>query len=336
MWLLRNRTPHAAERNWTRDEHGIHWYVIAVRGTYAIGTDGALSLEDEQLPPVLAPEHLAEPGLSSLRYDSDLLERKPTTDVVVLGHACAPGGQPASTVAVGLRAGTIEKQLVVHGNRVYYQGASGLTTTAPTPFTQQPISYELAFGGGEVSDPDPSRHRIDERNPVGRGYPAKATLWKEKPAHCIEIPGRDPATSGPAGFGPIDRGWLPRRKLAGTYDAKWVESKMPLLPDDYDPRFGMSAPLDQQSPTPFAGGERIGITNMTPEGALLFDLPKLQLQLATEVRGRKREHGAHITSVIVEPDLRRVSVTWQSSLRVTAPDVDFVSTTDITVAGGLT
>ena len=77
----------------------------------------------------------------------------------------------------------------------------------------------------------------------------------------------------------------------------------------------------------------MGITNMTPEGALVFDVPSVQLRFATEVRGRKREHGGHITSVIVEPDHRRVSVTWQSSLRVTAADVDFVSTTDITLPG---
>ena len=332
MWFLRNRTPLAAERNWTRDARGVHGYIVAVRGTYAIGPDGRLRLEDEQPPPVLEPEHLGEPGRSSLRRDSDLLEPKPTTDVVVLGHAYAPKGKAVASLTVGLRAGVLEKQLIVHGNRVYYEGATGLTTTTPTPFTQQPILYELAFGGGDTSDPDPRRHQIDERNPVGRGFPSKGSLWKEKPAHCIELVGRDPATAGPAGFGPVDRSWLPRRTLAGTYDASWIETKMPLLPDDYDPRFGMSAPADQQSPEPFVGGERIGVTNMTPEGTLLFELPRLDLRLSTEVRGRTQDHGAHMTSVVIEPDLRRVSVTWQSALRVPAPDVDFVSVTDIAAA----
>ena len=330
MWFLRNRTPHAAERNWTRDAQGVHWYIVAVRGTYAIGPEGQLSLEEEQLPPVLEPVHAGEPGRSSLLADSDLLERKPSTDVVVLGHAHAPKGKPVRSLTVGLRAGALEKELVVYGNRVYYEGATGLATTAPAPFTQQPITYELAFGGGDTSDPDPCRHRIDERNPVGRGFPAKGSRWNEQPAPCIEHVGRDPATSGPAGFGPVDRSWLPRRPLAGTYDAAWIDTKMPLLPDDYDPRFGMSAPTDQQSPEPFVGGERIGITHMTPEGALLFELPRLELRMSTQVRGREREHGAHMATVVVEPDLRRVSVTWQSALRVPAPDVDFVSVTDIT------
>jgi hypothetical protein len=334
MWLLRNHTPHAAERNWTRDEHGIHRYVIAVRATFQVGTTGGLTLEDEQPAPVLEPEYAGEPGQSSLRWDSDLLARKPGTDVTVLGQAHAPGGRPAPQVLVGLRAGQLEKQLVVYGNRVYYQGAAGLTTTKPTPFTSQPIAYEYAFGGGDTSHDDPSRHRIDERNPVGRGFPISAGL-QQTPAHHLEYVSKDAAKSGPAGFGPIDRGWLPRRRLAGTYDAKWVETKMPLLPDDYDPRFAMSAPADQQTTSPMRGGERIGVTNMNPEGALIFELPVVPLRFATAIRSREHEHAAQISSVVVEPELRRVSVTWQSCLRVPAPDLDFLSTTDITIARGV-
>lgn len=334
MWLLRNHTPYAAERNWIRDARGVHWYLVAVRGTFSIDPRGRPTLADEQLPPILAPEHVGKPGESSLRYDSDLLEHKPGTDVVVLGSAHAPRGRPAATVPVVLRVGPLEKQLLVHGNRAYYEGAMGLTTTSPQPFVTQPIQYELAFGGSDTSDPDPQRHQLDERNPIGRGFPPRAARWKDQLAHNIEYPSGAPASRGPAGFGPIDRAWLPRRTLAGTYDAKWVESKRPLLPDDYDPKFGMCAPVDQQLPAPLAGGEQVGILNMTPDGTLVFEVPTVRLAFSTTIGKRRHAHGARLTSVVVEPSERRVFVTWQSALRVAAPEVDFVSTTDITEQGG--
>lgn len=75
MWALSNRTAYAAERNWTRDKDGLHWWLVAVKATFDIGPDGRLRLADEQLPPVLIPEYFGGPGRSSLRYDSDLLAR---------------------------------------------------------------------------------------------------------------------------------------------------------------------------------------------------------------------------------------------------------------------
>lgn len=329
VWALVNKSAYAAERNWTRDKDGIHWWLVAVRATFTVARDGRLTLADEQLPPVLVPDHYGEPGMSSLRYDSDLLAPKPTTDVLVLGSAHTPRGRPAATVPVVLRIGRLEKQLVVHGERAYYDGLGGLTTTAPRPFVVRPIHYELAFGGSDVSDPDPSNHRIDERNPVGRGFARRSASLVNTPAHAIEYPSGDPATTGPAGFGPIEPGWLPRRKLAGTYDARWIQSKKPLLPDDYDPAFALSAPADQRTSEPLVGGERLGLLNMTPEGTLVVELPRIHLGFTTSFGKRKQPHGPSLATVLVEPDERRLSMVWQSVLRVAAPDADYLDATEI-------
>lgn len=329
MWTLTNRTSYAAERSWTRDQHGVHWWIVAVRGTFDIALDGRLRLADEQLPPTLAPEYFGAPGESSLRYDSDLLAEKPGTDVVVHAHAHAPRGRPTTTVPVVLRIAALEKQLVVHGERIWYDGAVGLTTTSPRPFVTSPIGYEHTFGGADKSDPDPTKHRIDERNPVGRGFPRRAARLANTPAHTIEYPTGDPEQRGPAGFGPIDRSWMPRRTLSGTYDAKWVQTKKPLLPDDYDPWFAMCAPADQRLVAPLVGGERLALLNVTPEGTLVVEIPRAHLEL-TSVFGRRREqHGARLVTVLVEPELSRLSLVWQSALRVPAPDVDYLDLTDI-------
>jgi hypothetical protein len=324
VWALANRTPYAAARNWTRDEHGVHWWLVAVRATFTISTDGRLALLDEQPPPVLTPEHYGEPGKSSLRYDSDLLARKPSTDVLVLGTAYAPGGQPADSVPVLLRIASIDKTLVVHGERAYRAGLPALGTTAPRPFSTTPIRYELAFGG-----PD------DERNPIGRGYVRHNASLGNTLAHQIEYPRGNPAKVGPAGFGPIDPSWLPRRALAGTYDAAWARHKKPLLPDDYQATFAMSAPADQQTQQPLRGGERLALVNLSSEGSLLVDVPHIRLELHSRFGRTNRPHDPPLLStLLVEPDERRLSVVWQSALRVAAPEADYLDETTIIERAG--
>ena len=53
-------------------------------------------MADEQDPEVLAPKYRGDPAASSLLYDSDFYLTKPTTDVLLHGHAYAPGGSRLS------------------------------------------------------------------------------------------------------------------------------------------------------------------------------------------------------------------------------------------------
>src|SRR3954447_12419801 len=150
MWTLFNRTPYAADRNWTRDKDGVHWWIVAVKATFDLSADGDVMLAEEQLPPLLAPEYFGEPAKSSLKYDSDLLAVKPTTDVLLVASAHAPGGREATTVPVSLRVGRLQKHLYVHGDRLYRPGTAALKTTAARPFSVRPIRYELAYGGSDL------------------------------------------------------------------------------------------------------------------------------------------------------------------------------------------
>lgn len=333
MWTLNNRTRYAAERSWTRDKDGMHWWLIAVRATYDLADSGSMTLAEEQLPPLLAPEYFGAPGKSSLRYDSDLLAVKPTTDVLVLGSAYAPGGQPASVVPVTLRVGHLQKELLVHGERLYRAGTASLKTSSARPFRVQPLRYELAFGGLDTSDPDPRRHRYDARNPVGRGTALDPLALVDTPAHTIEYADGEPASRGPAGFGPIAPSWSPRLELAGTYDQAWEKSRKPLLPADYNPAFAQSSPVDQRAPQPLAGGERMELLNMTPGGRLLFELPSHSFGLTSAFGTRRESHHAILATVLVEPDERRLSLVWQSALRVPAPQADYLDSTEIVERG---
>ncbi len=338
MWALRNSTPYAAGRNWTRDKRGVHLWLVAVTATFDVHPDGRLELSDAQRPPLLEPEYQGDPGASSLRLDSDLLAVKPGTDIVVDAHAHAPGGRPAIAVPVSLRVGPVEKTLVVHGTRAYFRSLMGISTSTPRPFMTAPIRYESAFGGTDTSHPDARKHRIDPRNPVGKGFAVDPDRLVNQSAHTIEYPKGNPAKPGPAGFGPIASFWSPRLELAGTYDAGWQSTKKPLLPDDYEERFALSAPADQRPPKPLRGGERVELVNMTPQGVLRFELPKIYLTFTTRFGRRREEHRATLTTVAVLAagsergvpiDEPRLAMTWQSTLKVPAREAEYLDQTEI-------
>ena len=327
MWALNNRTVYAAERNWVRDKHGVHHWMVAVKATFTIGEDGALTLADEQLPPVVAPEHFGEPGVSSLKYDSDLGPTKPTTDVTVLGSAYAPKGKVATSVPVRLRIGQLEKVLIVYGDRLYETSPLGVVLSPPARFAKKALRYEDAWGGSDTSHPDETKHGRNARNPIGKGFRLHQDLHRAA-AHTIEY-AQGVTHTGPAGFGPIDRPWQPRLSHAGTYDGHWVEKKMPLLPDDYDPRFELCAPADQRLKDYVYGGEQVELTNLTEQGSLRLTLPKVYLTFSTKIRKQKEEHRSRLASVILEPDDKRLSMVWQTSLKVAARHVEHLDDTTI-------
>ncbi len=329
MWALKNGTPYAAERNWTRDKDGGHVWIVVVKATFDIRAGGALALADEQIPPVLAPVHHGDPAKTSLKYESDLLAVKPGTDVLLNASAHAPGGRAVPQVDVLLRMDNVSKHLVVHGERSYFNGVVGITTTPPRPFTICPLVYENAFGGSDLADPDPGKQRMDKRNPVGKGFAAKSASLVHTPAHRIEYASGSPSSAGPAGFGPLASYWSPRMELAGTYDAAWAKRKKPLLPDDYDPHHALSSPLDQRSDQWLRGGELVELLNMTPDALLRFDLPRLYFTYTTRFGNRREEHRGHLATVIIEPDQRRVMAVYQTSLRVGRRDVPYLDETTI-------
>jgi hypothetical protein len=330
MWRLNNRTAYAAERNWIRDKEGAHHWMVAVKATFEIGPAGKLTLVDEQPPPLLAPEFRGDPANTSLRLDSDLLAVKPGTDVLLDGCAHAPRQRPTPTVAVSMRVDNlIEKNLLVHGTRVYYRGAIGLTTTAPRPFITQPIHYEWAFGGADLSHADARKNGMDARNPVGRGFALDVRRLENQPAHTVEYPSGNPVKVGPAGFGPIASFWSPRLERAGTYDQRWEKLKKPFLPDDYDARAAVSAPDNQWVAKPLRGGETVTLVNLTPDGATRFDLPKIFLAFQTRFGRRAQEHRASLSTVFIDTNAMRLSLVWQSAVPVAPRDIDYLDQTII-------
>lgn len=315
MWMLDNRTPFAAERGWVRDRDGSEVWLIAVKATFDILPDGSTTVAAEQPPVLRLPEHFGEPGKSSIRYDADLVLTKKTTDIVLVGHACAPAGQQVPQLDVSLRVGPLHKVLRVFGDR--HWGASGAST--PALFERMPLVYERAYGGVDAHSATPEKD-WDGRNPVGTGFAVSG-----KHAEGLRLPNvEDPAQPikswrdrpGPAGFGVIASHWQPRAGLAGTYDTRWMKTRQPLAPEDLDDRWYQCAPADQQAPQWLRGGEPVAMRNLTPQGLLQFALPRLHLGLETRFHDGDRQvhRSKQLHTVILEPDVPRVSLVWHSAL----------------------
>lgn len=315
MWQIDNRTPFAAERSWFRDRNGAEVWVVAVKCTFDIRPDGSTEVSSEQPPVLRVPEYVGEPAQSSLKYEADLILTKTTTDVVVVGHAYAPEGQPVAQMEAGFRVGPIQKVVRVSGNRTW--GAKGIS--APQPFTKMPVVYERAFGGVDVRSEHPERD-WDWRNPVGTGFAVAAANLAGVALPNIEYPNESVGVwrdrPRPAGFGPISSHWQPRVGFAGTYDDDWMRTRQPLLPADFDDRYFQYAPQDQQAPTFLRGGEPVALYRLTPAGDLRFVLPELLLGFDTHfVDGSRAIHrDSRLHAVILEPDFPRLSLVWHTML----------------------
>lgn len=315
MWQIDNRTPFAVGQGWVRNRDGAEVWLVAVKASFDVMPDGALEIAREQPPLLRAAQYVGEPGKSSLHHESDMVLTKTTTDVLVVGHAFAPGGQPVTTLDVGFRVGSMQKVLRVLGPREW--GALG--PTKPEPFVSMPLVYERAWGGVDIHAPDPST-AWDWRNPVGCGFAVRASNLHGLPLPNIEWPDRLIRSwddrPDPAGFGPICSHWQPRASYAGTYDDHWMATRQPLLPEDFDARFFQCAPGDQQAREFLVGGEQVMLLNLAPASQMQFRLPALQFDMQTRFSdGERREHEPpRLHTVLLEPDFPRVSMVWHSAL----------------------
>jgi len=329
MWALDNQTPFEAERTWVRDKDGKHHWIVVVKATYDIAQDGILSLSEEPVAPLLAPEYIGKDGESSLRYDADMVAMKPATDIYLNAIAYAPHGQPCQQTKVSVQVNGWRKELIVYGKRVW-EGALGgsVGLSDPQPFVTMPITYEGAFGGYDQQDPDPQHHRIDFRNPIGSGAAYNINHLIGRPAPNIESLHHGMGRGWPAGFGAIASYWSPRIELAGTYDEKWDAQRKPLLPVDYDPRCLLCAPQDQQISGYLTGGEIVELVNLTHYGRLRFVLPTVALDFETKFGSASKKHESELVSVIIDSDGPRLILVWQTSLPC-GNDGEYLDTTVI-------
>jgi hypothetical protein len=261
---------HLANRN------GTPVAVVIVKATFDLARDG-LRLAEQQLPTFPAGQAYGAPGESSYRYEPEAAYFKPATDVVLIGAAVPPAGADTQ-VNVSFSVGRLGKRAVAFGDRSWVRGFAGTYLSDPQPFESMPLVYERAFGGWDRSDPDPDRHTFEVRNPVGTGFSRKFPSGQDR----IALPNIEDPTNliismdsrpKPVGFGFTSPDWKPRASLAGTYDSSWAQTRMPLLPEDFDPRFFNGASEGLISDRYMVGNEQVTLENCSSEPSLGFCLP---------------------------------------------------------------
>lgn len=316
MLQLRNESPFAPAIAVFPDRAGVDTLYVIVRGSFRIGR--TLSVADEQPPPVQADEYWGEPGLSSLKYASDYHIGKPSTDVVLVGHARAPQGTRVRRLDVQLAVAERRKTLRVTGDRIWQRDGSA---SVPEPFEAMPLVYERAYGGVHQPDPGSPEMLGEATNPIGVGFKGKrrgADLVGQ-PLPNIEEPGRPIRSPGdasvPAGFGFIAPNWEPRLSRAGTYDEAWQRQRAPYLPEDFDPRFLNAAHPDLVFDRYLSGGEPVEAINVHPAGPLQFTLPHVPLDIAVSIAGRSERPAAVLETVLIEPDDLLLSLVWRAAVR---------------------
>ena len=263
---------------------------LMVKGTFDVRRDGRTRLAKAQLP-LGGDEHEGD-ATSPVRYESDLVPFKPRADLLCVGRAWAPGGQPVTSLSVRFGLADRPKEIRVFGDRRLRMLGPTPEIGPPEPFASMEVSYCRAFGGADPEDPDGMS--FCPTNPLGRGYACKAAAQRDRPMPNLEDPRqplRDLATPRPpAGFGPIGRTWQPRLALAGTYDERWQRERAPAPPEDFDYRFCNAAPVDQQIEGFLRGDESLWVENMHPElSRLTVRLPGVRIRAFIEAAADLRD-----------------------------------------------
>jgi hypothetical protein len=273
------------------ERDGREMLVVVVKGTYAI------------------PAPL---------FETDFAHRKPGCDVLLVGSAHAPYGEPTTRLEVSLKVGNLTKQFRVVGNRAWYKSAGAIAATSAEPFIVLPISYDVAFGGTDRTEEADGSIETFLPNPVGKGYWRHHDQIEGQPLPNTEQSDRvidDPGGQfTPMAFSPLGRNWTPRLSYAGTYDEQWVANDAPFWPDDFDHRYFQAAPSDQIIPYP-GGGEQIRLQNLTPDGQRAFRLPERRMPVTfIPHRGRDVTLQTNIDTIVLEPDENRFTLTWRANL----------------------
>jgi hypothetical protein len=313
-----NTTKLDANITFGHDRTGHETVILCCKATYDLPQSGPPTLAEDQIALLTSDVFGTDPAADAPRFENDFAPFKPKCDVLVSGRAYAPRGEPVTSLGVGVSVGQWSKKFTVHGSRIWLKSAFGNRISDRRPFVAQDISYDHAFGGTDPDTLDPNRAATYETNPVGAGYYPNRQALEGLPlpntAEFGTIVEDWNMRHRPMAFGPLGRSWRPRRDFAGTYDDKWLESRMPFLPDDFDSRYFQAAAPDQQIPFP-RGGEHIELVNLSPDGRISTTLPVLQIKVTFERRGRRfAQKLAPLDTLLFLPQQRRMCMTFRCHL----------------------
>jgi len=257
---------------------------VIVKGTFPIParpTRDAVEPAVEQRPVATEDEYYKGDITGSVRIESDQVPYKPRTDVVVVGTAHAPGGEPVRQLDVSLRIGRRLRHVVrVFGDREWIfptRMAAVPRMTDTAPFVEMPLIYERAFGGMDYKSSAWCPYNF-----IGRGFIGEKSkeVVDRTPLPNLEYPNNLISSwddqPRPAGFGFYRKDWQPRAGYIGTEEGLENADEQFGLPSDFQFDFYNGAHPDLQVEGYLEGDERIELRHFTPDEYRQFSLPGIE------------------------------------------------------------
>ncbi len=287
------------------------WNLTAiVKATFSLRHGQEAVLAPRQEPPT-DDVYWENNAAGSLYAGSDYAPFKPRADVMLVGQARSPGAVPAESVTVRLRAGEMRKALRVTGDRIWQVTREGLRPSAPRPFVEMPLRYELGSLAGESL--------------VG-AYPAPSP---NRPLANLEVLEEGAAWGGRStvrtpGVGPLSPAWRARRLRLGEDVMRWVyamRSAPGMPPPGLDFAFFNAAPTDQQLDA-IRPGMVIALENLTRSGPVVETrLPSLWPRVVYEPSpGQRIDVAMRADTLWIDTDRELAVVTFRGIVPVKGRD----------------
>ncbi len=277
----------------TDDENTTLMAVVVLKVTYKIGANGALSIDEEQIP-LSYQEEKTELGILPM----DFACQKPGIDLMVLGKAYAPLGRPVKKMKVSLKVGDIEKSLMVFGDRKWLKMEDKVLLAGPMLFTEIPLTYENAYGGKTKALDYEIPYAY---NPDGKGY-----ALEEKHIHNLALPNiESPANlikswqdqPVPAGFSPVPVSTM------FTVD-RGIEADIEKMEQKVKPDVFQSAHPDLVF-SRIAPGTGIQIKGMSPDSPLSFNMPHLSAKVGVRLGHKTYKPEGKVDTICIFCEERR-------------------------------
>jgi hypothetical protein len=332
----------------SKDENGAPVFALLVKRTYDIRA-GQPAIRADQTYPLVKVDRYYDGGdaeTSTVREETDLIPYKIATDVVVIGRAYAPHGQPAAQMTVGVKVGERWKAIRVTGDRrCIHRSGLAPDVTDPVAFTEMEIRYDRAYGGRDTcSNPDLPFYYPRNQSGTGVAVTNIAAVVDGLPLPNLEDPA-DPLTPErivfgaverwvhqplPQGFGWFQRTWYPRCSFVGSVpgsidpDTELPEERLGLVPKgqmalarqfrlpSFDVRFNSGASPGLVMPF-LRGGEPVRTLNLTPDGELQFQLPTDTPRMALDIGLGVQELAVVLHTVCMRLDEMQVDLVWRGA-----------------------
>ena len=331
-----------------KNDRGDHIFSVIVKRTFRIkhGSAAERCAVDHELRQTNAYYDDGDPEWSTVQYEYELAPYKPLVDIVVIGKAYAPGGEPAARMTASVRVAGREKCIAVFGDReCQYRENMPPAISEPKPFTEMEIRYERAYGGRDQTS-DPNIPFFYPRNYMGTGIALRNTnetiqglalpnledpddlLTPER--IVLEGPEGWPKQPLPQGFGWFQHAWYPRCAFAGSYpayvdvDTVTTEERLGLLPKNhialakqfklpgYQPRLNNGASHGMLF-SAIKGDETVSLRGLSPDGLLEFALPGETPEITLDIGFGAQKLEARLDTVSIRPDDLEVDLIWRGA-----------------------